>query len=63
MPNAKSLKISNLDNRIDESLTPMDRKKLIKKLRTEMKIAATDLNFELAATIRDKIHELEGLKN
>jgi excinuclease ABC subunit B len=41
-----------------ESITPMDRKNLIKKLRTEMKIAAQELNFELAAQIRDKIQEL-----
>jgi excinuclease ABC subunit B len=42
-----------------DSLTPMDKKKLISKLRKEMKIAAQDLNFELAAKIRDKIKELE----
>ena len=41
------------------SLTPMDKKKLIIRLRREMKIAAQDLNFELAAEIRDKIKELE----
>ena len=41
-------------------LTPMDRKKLIKNLRREMKLAANDLNFELAAQIRDKIRELES---
>ncbi|MEK7111788.1 MAG: helicase-related protein, partial [Patescibacteria group bacterium] len=38
-----------------DALTPMDRKKLIAKLRKEMSIAAQDLNFELAAEIRDKI--------
>ena len=42
-----------------ESLTPLDRKKLLIKLRTEMKIAARDLNFELAAEVRDKIREIE----
>ncbi len=42
-----------------EGLTPMDRKKLVGKLRREMKLAAGDLNFELAAEIRDKIRELE----
>ena len=42
-----------------ESLTPMDRKKFILRLRKEMRLAASDLNFELAAQIRDKIKGLE----
>ncbi|MBI3396962.1 UvrB/UvrC motif-containing protein, partial [Candidatus Woesebacteria bacterium] len=42
-----------------DSLTPMEKKKLLKDLRVEMRIAATDLNFELAAKIRDKIKEIE----
>ena len=42
-----------------DSLTPMDKRKLIPKLRREMRIAAQDLDFELAAEIRDKIIELE----
>lgn len=40
------------------SLTPMDKKKLVVKLRREMRLAAQNLNFELAAEIRDKIYEL-----
>lgn len=40
------------------SLTPIDKKKLILKLRQEMRLAAQDLNFELAAKLRDKIKEL-----
>ena len=40
-------------------LTPMDRKRLITKLRKEMKLAAQDLNFELAAEIRDYIKNVE----
>jgi excinuclease ABC subunit B len=43
-----------------ESLTPMDKKKIIPKLRKEMKIAAQNLNFELAAEIRDKIRDLRN---
>lgn len=43
---------------VDE-LTPMDKKKLIKNLRREMKLAAADMNFELAIQIRDKLHEVE----
>jgi len=42
-----------------ESLTPMDRKRRVKDLKREMRLAAQDLNFELAALIRDKIRELE----
>ncbi|MFV1917476.1 MAG: excinuclease ABC subunit UvrB [Patescibacteria group bacterium] len=41
-----------------EGLIPMDRKKLANKLRSEMRIAAQELNFELAAEIRDKILEI-----
>lgn len=41
------------------SLTPLDNKKLIRKLEKEMKTAAVNLDFELAATIRDKIKEIE----
>lgn len=42
-----------------DSLTPADRRKMVSKLRREMKLAAQDLNFELAAELRDKIKELE----
>ena len=42
-----------------EALTPMDKKKLVIKLKREMRLAAEDLNFELAIKIRDKIKELE----
>ncbi len=40
-------------------LTPMDKKRLLKNLKKEMRLAANDLNFELAARIRDKVKELE----
>ncbi|QQS38454.1 excinuclease ABC subunit UvrB [Candidatus Woesebacteria bacterium] len=43
-----------------ESLTPVDRRKLTRKLRTEMRLAAKDLNFEFAAEIRDRIRLLES---
>jgi len=39
-------------------LTPEDRTKLLKLMRREMLSAAKDLNFELAASLRDKIREL-----
>lgn len=38
-----------------DSMTPMEKKRLVKNLTTEMRLAAQDLNFELAAEIRDKI--------
>ncbi len=43
----------------EEGFTPMDKKKLLISLKKEMKIAASDLNFELATKIRDKIRTLE----
>jgi excinuclease ABC subunit B len=45
-----------------ESLTPKDKRKFIIKLRKEMRLAAQDLNFELAARIRDIIKELSSEK-
>lgn len=53
--------IPNLLPDIDkESLTPMDKKRLVTRLRREMKIAARDLNFELAIELRDKVKDLES---
>lgn len=43
-----------------ESLTPYDRKRVIKKLQREMKKQAEAMNFEIAIEIRDKIHELQA---
>jgi excinuclease ABC subunit B len=43
-----------------ESLTPMDKKKVVAYLRTEMRNAAKDLNFELAIELRDKIKGIES---
>ncbi|MBI2611934.1 excinuclease ABC subunit UvrB [Candidatus Gottesmanbacteria bacterium] len=44
-----------------DQLLPSDRTKLIRKLSREMRAAAEDLNFELAAAIRDKVRELLSL--
>lgn len=41
-----------------DGLTPFDRKKTIKRLQTEMKRAAEDMNFEAAIMLREKIKEL-----
>ena len=43
-----------------DSLTPVDTKKLIKRLEKEMRLYAEELNFEVAAQIRDKIRELKS---
>lgn len=43
-----------------ESLTPYDRKKIIKKLQFLMKKAANEFNFELAIKIRDKLKEIKS---
>ena len=41
-----------------DGLTPLDKRKLLTKLRREMRLSAQDLKFELAAEIRDKIKEI-----
>jgi len=41
-----------------ESLTPFDKKKLVRKMEREMKNQAENLNFELAIRIRDKVKEI-----
>ena len=43
-----------------DSLTPMDKKKVVTYLRSEMRNAAKDLNFELAIELRDKIRDIES---
>jgi excinuclease ABC subunit B len=40
-----------------DSLAPIDKKRLLSNLRSEMKTAARDLDFELAIKIRDKIKD------
>ncbi|TSC53799.1 MAG: excinuclease ABC subunit B [Microgenomates group bacterium LiPW_16] len=50
-----------LSDQLDpDQLTPDDRKRLVQRLTWEMKEAARDLDFELAAQIRDKIKEIEA---
>jgi len=41
-----------------DSLTPDDKKKMVKKLRRRMRQAADEMDFELAAVLRDKVGEL-----
>lgn len=40
-------------------MTPYDRTAMVKKLRRRMKQAANEMDYELAAAIRDKVGELE----
>jgi excinuclease ABC subunit B len=42
-----------------ESMTPMDKKKMVKKLEREMKQYAEEMNFEAAIALRDKIREIK----
>ena len=49
-----------LDEMDIESLTPFDKKKLVRKMEREMKNQAEGLNFELAIKIREKIKQLNG---
>ncbi|MBI2622431.1 excinuclease ABC subunit UvrB [Candidatus Microgenomates bacterium] len=44
-----------------EQLTPYDRKKIIKRLKSEMREAAALLEFETASQIRDEIREISAL--
>ena len=41
-----------------DALTPDDKRKMVKKLRTRMRQAADEMDFELAAVLRDKVGEL-----
>jgi len=49
-------RIENID-----SLTPYDKKKLVKKLECEMRNQAQNLNFEAAIKIREKVSQLKSL--
>ena len=49
------LKLPHIDM---EGLTPMDKRRLLNNLKKEMRLAAQDLNFELAAEIRYKIKDI-----
>lgn len=51
--------ISMMTNLNSQNLTPLDKRKLIKDLKKEMIMAAEDLNFELAAEIRDRLKKIE----
>jgi excinuclease ABC subunit B len=43
-----------------QALTPQDKKRLLKKLKKRMRQAARNLNYELAAILRDKIRAIDS---
>ena len=51
---------SLLNVRTDD-LTPFDAKKIIKNMEREMRKSASELNFELAAALRDRIREINKI--
>ena len=55
---AKEAVFASLQHLELDAMTPMEKKRLIKNLTGEMRLAAQDLNFELAAEIRDKIQSI-----
>ncbi|MBU0997964.1 excinuclease ABC subunit UvrB [Patescibacteria group bacterium] len=61
MQGEKGKSFFSLDKLDLDSLTPQEKTKLVKNLKSEMRIAATDLNFELAIEIRDKIKSLGNI--
>lgn len=48
-----------LEEVIPSELTPYDQTQMAKQLRRRMKQAANEMDFELAAAIRDKLHQFE----
>ncbi len=56
----KNFDLKGLDEIQVESMTPYDKKKMVKKLEREMKTYAEEMNFEAAIALRDKIREIKG---
>lgn len=55
----KGFDLARLESLDPEAMTPLDRKKTIKKLEQEMKTYADEMNFEAAIALRDKVRELK----
>lgn len=55
------LGVRELDDLDSNSLTSYDKKRMLSRLKRQMKQEAEALNFELAARIRDKIREISVL--
>lgn len=56
----KEIKREDLERINPKALTPFDKQKLIKKLEGEMKRYASEMNFEMAIIIRDKVRQLKS---
>ena len=56
----KDFDLKGLDDIQVDSMTPMDKKKMIKKLEREMKTYAEEMNFEAAIALRDKIRDMKS---
>jgi excinuclease ABC subunit B len=54
------LTLHNIIEPLFKKITDEQRKELIEQLRTEMKTAAKDLEFERAAELRDEISRLDS---
>lgn len=54
---SEEIDLSKLD---PEAMTPADRRQVGAKLRRRMKQAANEMDFELAAQLRDTVHALEN---
>jgi len=52
--------MKSLEEITPNALTGYDKTRIIRRLKTQMKKEAQNLNFEFAAKLRDKVRELEG---
>ena len=59
MPGLLAKDIAALEKIEPDSMTPFDKKKMVKKLSREMKQYADEMNFESAILLRNKIRELK----
>ncbi len=60
VPEATAQELLGISQRQLDTMTPQDRRKFIEKLTKEMRAASRDLNFELAAKLRDFIAQLQA---
>lgn len=54
---SEQIDLSNIE---PEAMTPADKKKLVRKLKRRMNQAAKDMDYELAALLRDSIKKIEA---
>lgn len=56
----KEVQRKDLDKIDVRSMTAIDKKKVVKKLESEMRRYASEMNFEMAILLRDKIRQLKS---